>query len=363
MPLADVAIYAPFAAQLLADPDGPGIGGAEMQMSLLAAALAARGLDVCQIVYPAPGLPESRDEVRIVRRDPSAHGPLAEARAIARALHAANARICVHRGAGPEVGVTALVSRLLRRRFVYSASSTLDFTGTIIGSRRGRGAYLLGLRLADTVVVQTREQAGLARRHRRPEAIEVVPSIAVPAARGDDGELFLWAGRAASYKDPLSFVRLARELPEARFAMAVIPCDAPDHAVALSEIESAAAGLRNLRLLAPLPHQELLDLIACAVAVVNTSPAEGMPNTFLEGWARGVPALALNIDPDGRLSQAGMGIAADGDWGRFVAAARELWVHRTDAEHKRNRIRAAAERDHSPATVAEDWVRLLSALS
>ena len=77
----------------------------------------------------------------------------------------------------------------------------------------------------------------------------------------------------------------------------------------------------NLRVLDPLPHADTLDLIGSAVAVVNISRFEGMPNVFLEAWARGVPVLALEADPDGVVGRHGLGVAAEGSWERFLAGA------------------------------------------
>ena len=47
-----------------------------------------------------------------------------------------------------------------------------------------------------------------------------------------------------------------------------------------------------------------------------------MPNTWLEGWARGVPALTLSFDPDGRIAAHGLGVEAGGDCEDFVAGGR-----------------------------------------
>ena len=68
----------------------------------------------------------------------------------------------VQRIAGPETGLLGLLSRLRRRRFVYSSASVVDFDF----ARLRPGAIRLwlfrfGIRLADEIVVQTTEQVEL----------------------------------------------------------------------------------------------------------------------------------------------------------------------------------------------------------
>ena len=83
-----------------------------------------------------------------------------------------------------------------------------------------------------------------------------------------------------------------------------------------------------------------------AVAVVSTSDFEGMPNVFLEGWARGVPALALRHDPDATIATHGVGWFAGGDAERFAAQVREAWSTRGDQRELSARCRELAARRH-----------------
>ena len=93
-------------------------------------------------------------------------------------------------------------------------------------------------------------------------------------------------------------------------------------------VRSAAEGYQTWRLLPPRPHAALCELIDRAVACVNTSDFEGMPNVLLEGWARGVPALALAHDPGGVIERHGLGTFAGGSFPSLVAATRCHWDQR-----------------------------------
>ena len=89
----------------------------------------------------------------------------------------------------------------------------------------------------------------------------------------------------------------------------------------LAQLQAAAERIPNLDMSDPLPHREFVEVLGGAVAVVNTSSAEGMPNTFLEAWSLGVPALSLSFDAEGAIREHALGVAAEGSWDRFVASA------------------------------------------
>jgi glycosyltransferase involved in cell wall biosynthesis len=71
--------------------------------------------------------------------------------------------------------------------------------------------------------------------------------------------------------------------------------------------------LGNVVLKGRLNHQDTIELIANAKALINTSNFEGFPNIFLEAWANGVPVISLNVNPGNVFYQRNMGIYCDGD--------------------------------------------------
>jgi glycosyltransferase involved in cell wall biosynthesis len=139
----------------------------------------------------------------------------------------------------------------------------------------------------------------------------------------------------------------------------MIPVQQESGASRLAELEGVAKEIKNLQILEPVPHSDLMKLISGAVAVVNTSVLEGMPNIFLEAWARGVPALTLEFDPDHVITTQQLGIAADGCWTRFVSAANELWGAREDRAEFSRRTRAYVEDVHSLENVGAEWNALV----
>jgi glycosyltransferase involved in cell wall biosynthesis len=368
----DVAFYTPWISDLLVPGTGPPAGGAETQTLMLARALARSGRRVCVIAYGSrDSLPRSVDGITVLtQRRPGPRAkpiriPLWALFAI-RTLGPLRARVFVQRAAGATTGVVALFARTKRSRFVYSSAGVIDFEFERLERRRyWVWLFHLGVRLASTIVVQTNEQVRMCRTRfqREPVLIKSIAEHATPARTemgadcASEPVAFLWVGRAAPYKHPEACVELAASLPEARFQM-VLVAENPGNELA-REIQKRSGQVPNLELLEPLPRAELMRLVDSAVAMVNTADYEGMPNIFLESWARGVPALCLSHDPDGVIERDQIGLFAAGSPNRLVEAARTLWRSRGDRAELAARCRAYVEREHSPEVITERWIQAL----
>ena len=365
----DVAIYTASSSSAgLYDRARRRAGGAERQMTLLARTLASRGKRVAHIVYPPKDpvdLLSSR--LTLVHRaayagDRRVIGMFEEASRIWLALAKADARVTIIRTGGPVLGVAAMYCRIRQRGLIFSSANNAEFMrGTGSNGWHRNLLYRVGVRLADAVVVQSEDQLELARRsfpgiHRTVH----IPSFAETSSsvsKTQTSDAFLWVGRLVDYKRPLQYVELSRALPKARFLMVAVPQESGG--LQLAELKSVGKEIENLRILEPVPHSDLTKLISRAVAVVNTSVFEGMPNIFLEAWALGVPALTLEFDPDEVITTRRLGVAADGCWSRFVSAADELWEGRGDRADLSRRTRAYVEDVHSLESVGSRWNALV----
>ncbi len=358
-----MAFYVPWISPLLTSEDARPTGGAETQIYLLGRALAGRGVKVCFLVFELPGipLPPSVDGVSVVARPPyrshQRFGKVREIASLFRSVIGADAGVIVTRSAGPHVGLVGLAAKLARRRFVYSSANLSDFDfGRLAPKRYNSALFHLGIRLADEIIVQTQEQARLCQ-ERFGRAAVLIESIAETAPQRDrEPEAFLWMARLVWYKRPLAFVELAESVPEAKFWMVGVQVPFTEGGPELvAELEQRAAAVPNLELLSPRPRPELMELVERAVAVVNTADFEGMPNTFLEGWARGVPALALTHDPADVIVTHELGAFAHGSPEKLAELARQLWETRGDQTNVARRCRGYIDEYHSPDSVSARW--------
>jgi glycosyltransferase involved in cell wall biosynthesis len=358
----DVLFSMPWAGPSL-DGSGPA-GGAETQILAVARGLADAGLRVAVLVVGERSrLPRRTGGVEVLAQASAPAmrgvGGFLHDLHMFRSLVRSPARVVVQRNAGRSVAVAALAARLRRASFVYSSANVVDFDLGSLDRPYNVRPYEWAVRTAAQVVVQTDEQAELCRSRfgRDPVVIRSIAERAEP--RSAAPEAFLWIGRAAHYKRLDVYLDLAAALPEARFQ--VIAVGVEDQPEIAARLARAREELPNLAVLDPRPRAELGALIDRAVAVVNTSEYEGMPNVFLECWSRGVPGLAFSHDPDGVVAAHGLGAFAAGSSERLVELAREQWESRGDQREVAARCIEYVRRHHDPGVVVQAWRGVMAA--
>ena len=340
------------------DRSGP-VGGAETQILAVARGLAAAGVRVAVLVLGNRAIPHREiDGVHVLTRARApairGFGGLVHDLRTLRALLGCRGRVVVTRSAGRDTAVAAVAARLMRAGFVYSSANVVDFDLGRLEPVYNVRLFEWAVRSATEVVVQTEEQAQLCRSRMGRDAV-LIRSIAERAEpRTATPGAFLWIGRTVPYKRLDLYLDLAAALPEARFQ--VIPvAGSHDQTEVVQRLARAREELPNLEVLDPRPRAQLGPLIESAVALVNTSEYEGMPNVFLEGWARGVPALVFSHDPDGVVARHGLGWFAAGSRDRFVELAREQWVARQDQREVAARCVDYVRTHHDAEVVCEAW--------
>lgn len=97
-------------------------------------------------------------------------------------------------------------------------------------------------------------------------------------------DFILFVGRNEAVKNPVDFLRLARALPDLRFA-AVGPGMTPDSLRAFGELP------KNLVALGGLAREQVQNALAACSALVVTSKREGLPTLVLEALLREKPVV------------------------------------------------------------------------
>lgn len=281
------------------------VGGAEVQQSILARLLARAGYRVSMICFDY-GQPKrvTLDGISVLRchaRDTGLpvwrfiHPRLT---GIWQAMREIDADIYYQRSAGILTAVVAAFCHRHGKRSIYAGASDSDFRPgqQLIRYRRDRWLFERGLAAVDTIIVQneTQQRDCLARYQR---AATIIPSCyELPAdSHPGAGEYVLWVATLRPGKRPELFLELARRLPHRRFVLAGGAAgNDPGGQAYFDTIRSAARLLPNVEFTGFLPLAQIEPRFDRARVVVNTSTFEGMPNVFLQAWARGIPTVALS---------------------------------------------------------------------
>ena len=286
---------------LAADNSIPVVGGAELQQTVIATALARRGYRVSMLCLDY-GQPDGAvvDGVTVHKL----YGP-DEGLPIVRFVHPrmtklwsamkrVDADVYYQRCAAVQTGYVAAFCARNGKKSIYAGASDVDF---IPGKQdivyaRDRFIFEQGLKRVDRVFVQNPEQGRLLQENFGREGALIQNCFTAPAgATADPRGYVLWVATLRTPKRPEVLLEMARRMPEHRFVM--IGGADPDNPEFGHRIREEAATLPNVEYKGFLAFAEADRYFDGARVLVNTSKYEGFPNTFLQAWSRGVPSLGF----------------------------------------------------------------------
>jgi glycosyltransferase involved in cell wall biosynthesis len=300
-----VCFVSPTIYPLLVESGPPVAGGAEVQQVMIARALRGRGHRVSVLTSgPAGSRRTVVDGIEVHCTPPVGtrglpglrriHPRLTE---IVAGLRRIDPDVVYFRSASGILAACAWYARRSGRRLFYAAAHDHDFLpGRIFGlERRELLLYRAGLRWCDEVIVQNRQQQALLRERFGRDARVVPNCYAERGARpgSADGPV-LWVGTVKPVKWPELFLDLASRCPGRRFVMVGGPASERPAALEYYRgIEAQARRHANVDFTGFVPFGRVGALYDGACVLVNTSMAEGFPNTFLQAWVRGVPSVSF----------------------------------------------------------------------
>ena len=342
-------------------------GGVERQTTALARRLAGRGFGVSLLVWNE-GQPQrtSIDGVQVIamcaERDgvPGVRFFHPRWTSLARALNTANADVYYHNCAEYVTGQIAMWCARHRRRFVYSVASDpeCDPRLPMLHEWRDKALFRYGLRRADRIIVQTRQQQQQLRQHWSLDSVVLKMPLAapviVPSSAAGRPRRAIWVGRIAREKRLDRLLSIADRLPHVTFEIAGGVDAAFREGASLIE---QARQRPNIHVLGQVPRDQMARVYHNATCLVCTSDYEGFPNTFLEAWSCGVPVVST-VDPDGLIATGRLGYLGASD--EEVARA----IDRLDGEPAEReaigqRARDYVTRHHSPESAFDAFERTL----
>jgi glycosyltransferase involved in cell wall biosynthesis len=317
-----------------------GIGGEQVQHTLLARALMKRGYPVSMVVadYGQPdGL--NVDGITLYR----AHG-FTEGIPVLRffhprltglwsALKRANSDVYYVSCASLHVGIVASFAKRHGKRVVFRIAHDTDCDPKqlLIQFWRDKKIYEFGLRRVDAILAQSEQQARALLSNYGLKS--TVATMLVEPNRRDlpfeqrDVDV-LWVNNIRDFKRPDLALELARRLPNLRFHMIGGPMSGFESMY--GDIETQARTIGNLTFHGRVPYHDVNGYYERAKVFVNTSDSEGFPNSYLQAWRRGAPTVVF-FDPDAVIAKNGLGRASSSmdqmaDDVSRLATSREAWA-------------------------------------
>jgi glycosyltransferase involved in cell wall biosynthesis len=229
------------------------------------------------------------------------------------ALKRADADLYFQMGADSETGQVADFCRRNRRAFVFATASDSDCARDLprLTEYRRRWLYRYGLRRADAVIAQAEHQRLRLRQSFSVDATVIRnctpdpgfdPALIARRA-GNARPRLIWIGRFAPVKRLEVLLELAARRPDMDFEVAGAGDPAQPY---VQGLEKRAVDLPNVTLHGAVFGADLNALYERANLLICTSQWEGLPNVFLEAWARGLPVVST-VDPDGMIERHGLG--------------------------------------------------------
>lgn len=347
--------------------DRHGIGGEQVQQTLLARALARRGWDVSMVVADYGQADCARVDGITLHKAHRLEGGVPVLRflhprltGLWSALRRADADVYYLSCASMQLGVAAAFARLHGRRVVFRIASDADCEPDrlLIEHARDRWLYAWGLERADVVLAQSAHQARRMRanygRDSRVASMLVDPAQRVSGFDARDIDV-LWVANLRPLKRPALVLELARRLPGLR--VHVVGGALPGHEALHDEVRAQARALPNVQFHGRVPYHETRDLYERARVFVSTSELEGFPNSYLQAWRCGTPSVAF-FDPDGLVLSQGLGATVESLDG-LVAHTRLLAIDAQTWQAAHVRCLRHMDAHHGDELVLQPYVEAL----
>jgi glycosyltransferase involved in cell wall biosynthesis len=173
------------------------------------------------------------------------------------------------------------------------------------------------LRKADLVLVQHEGQKEILRKKGIRSVIynNLIELDKLPETQKPEKKDFVYVGALDKRKGFMELYDLVNKCPSCEFKVIGSPRDKTGY----SYFEKLKSN-KNVTLYGKLCHSETLTHILNSKALISTSPMEGFPNIFIEAWACGIPVLSLSFDPGSTIEKEHLGIVANGNINAMVKA-------------------------------------------
>lgn len=222
-----------------------------------------------------------------------------------------NADIYITANLSKYVGFTNFYCRLHNKIHIHRTEHQHQVDKTYLLKKiiKGSGRYIffyLGFKNVDYVVVQNEEDRETLKRTFDFPSTVIRNSYPIEKLGSQKKRNFiLWIARGKRWKQPEVFIDLAKEFPNEKFIMIMPVADDKKY---FENVNKMANSVNSVDFIPGVPFSEVDDYYKNAKIFVNTSLAEGFPNSFNQAMNVSTPILSLNINPDDFIGKNQVGL-------------------------------------------------------
>ena len=332
------------------------IGGAEMQAREISIALKAHGHSIHYICYSAEYYASHEFDVHIV----SARSKFdilywGVNKRLCKALDDVKPDVVYHRAFVP---YSRYIARWCDQHDVPFYFHSADIYTLI---RKNDSIYNIvlnkwlsyTLKKASGVICQNKEQYEALRKYNLKH-LEIIYNIQRsnlrPVNKNKDKNI-VWIGKFESVKQPEIFVYLAEKMRDKDITFTMFSSKTP-HTQENKELLELIKNNPRINLIEGKDNVFINEYLCDNAAVlVNTSVSEGISNTFIQAWMRGVPVVCLNSNPDNWLSCYQIGSCANGDKEKLAELIFKILDENSYRQYSENSIKFAND-NFSPEVIS-----------
>ncbi len=349
---------------------GTDVGGAELQMKLLGSELLNRNYDVSFVTFGnSLNRFEKINGFKLynpynIKNSGYTHIKPHNIYKLFQILKNIDADIYIQRVVSPLTGFIALFSKLRKKKFIYSVGSDYDVSLYMTIKKiedLNKILFKVGVKLSNHVTCQSAYQKNLLEDHGINNTTLIkniyIHPLNIKGNNNVDNEI-LWVGRVVKEKNPELYLKLARSMPEYKFVMIGSPSQLDYNYYKFISRETKK--ISNLRFLGFVPHEKLDDYYLKSYILVNTSPIEGFPNTFLEAWGNSIPVVSF-VDPDKVISNNKLGLLSN-DFEGLKQNTIKLLQDEKLRKQMGNNGRKYVLREHDLHRITDEYQKLFESL-
>ncbi len=229
--------------------------------------------------------------------------------------------VIYQRGLQSYTGIAAHYAKRNNCEFIFHIAHDYDVTPSTSSSwsknhflkyiEKKIGEY--GLINADKIIAQTQHQSDLLKNNYQRQVTAKIPNshpIAKEVVEKQTSPIkVVWVANFKPMKRPEMFVQLAEDLLEldnVKFIM----IGRYGNPKLYKPLHDRINRLANLEYLGEKSIDEVNSVLASSHIFVNTSVAEGFPNTFIQAWMRHVPVVSASVNTDGVFNDSKIGFCS-----------------------------------------------------